>query len=65
MADIADKAAEAVEVFQRIAKTRREPEGPEANGYCYNCGDPTQDGYRWCDDHCRHDWQRRAQRRAG
>lgn len=32
-----------------------------ATGSCYNCGEPMADGLRFCDVHCRDDWQKRNQ----
>lgn len=29
-----------------------------ATGKCLHCGDPVGEGLRWCDKHCRNDWEK-------
>lgn len=56
--DQADRAAAMEELRRRAALTVRKPEAPEATGFCFNCEARLRDGHRWCDVHCRNDWQR-------
>ena len=56
--DIIDQANEAAEVFRRSALSQRAPEGPAATGHCLNCEARLRVGSRWCDVHCREDWEK-------
>jgi hypothetical protein len=58
MGDWIDKAQAVETLFQAQALSARAPEGPPACGACYYCGALLKDGRRWCDAHCRDDWQR-------
>lgn len=29
-----------------------------AKGFCYNCDEPLEDGHRFCDTHCRDDYEK-------
>lgn len=40
-----------------IAAAKLKPALP-ATGYCYFCSEPISMGERWCDRHCRDDWER-------
>ncbi len=53
-----DLATEYEALRLAAALAHREPEGPPTAGACLNCGAPLKDGLRWCDAHCRDDWQR-------
>lgn len=59
--DIIDQANEAAEVFRRSALSQRAAEGPAATGFCLNCDAHVAPKQRWCDVHCREDWEK-AQR---
>lgn len=59
--DQSDRATAMEELRRRAALERRMPEGPVPNGYCWNCDQDVADGLRWCDVHCRDDWEK-AQR---
>lgn len=59
MADIADRAQKREEEILEAALKHRKPEGPQANGFCHNCGEHLRGkGARWCDAACRDDWER-------
>lgn len=58
MPDMIDQAAEYEVRDRERALARREAGGPPACGECHYCGAPLKDGRRWCDSHCRDDWQR-------
>lgn len=36
----------------------RKPEGPQANGKCFTCGEGLPLTHRWCDANCRDDYER-------
>jgi hypothetical protein len=57
--DDIDVTAEREERFAPylIASSKR-PTGPEANGHCHYCDEPVGEGMRFCDAHCRDDWQK-------
>ncbi len=57
MADIIDIANERAAIYEKAALSQRKPEGPDATGECLNCEAPLAPGVRWCDQHCRDDWQ--------
>lgn len=65
-ADQIDRASAMEELRRRHAIEQRKPEGPPANGYCFNCEARLRQGLRWCDVSCRDDWEKtaRAQRMA-
>lgn len=56
--DIIDQANEAAEMFNRAAVSQRKPEGPAATGFCLNCEARLRESARWCDTHCRDDWDK-------
>lgn len=58
MGDWIDKAQAMNELFQAQALSTRAQEGPPSCGACHYCGAPLKDDRRWCDTHCRDDWQR-------
>lgn len=57
MADDADVAGEREEIFREAALAIRKPTGPRATGACLYCGDPVDEGRRWCGVDCRDRWQ--------
>ena len=57
MPDLFDLATEREEMDRDIALRVRKPEGPKPTGHCLWCGEPTEDGWRWCDGNCRNRWQ--------
>ena len=63
--DDADHASEREEQHRLAALAVRKQEGPTATGYCLCCGEPLEDGRRWCDAFCRNGWERvKASREA-
>ena len=64
MSDEADDAGYREEQARAEALGRRRPEAPPACGACLFCGEALRAGMRWCDRHCRDDWERRAGRIA-
>lgn len=59
--DQADRASAMEELRRRAALEVRKPEAPEATGFCLNCDAHLATKQRWCDVHCRNDWQKREQ----
>lgn len=57
MADDADRAQILEERERARGITDRKPEGPAATGECLWCGDPVEQGRRWCGVECRDMWQ--------
>ena len=65
MADDLDRAAEREEIARTSALlTCKKPAGPVPNGTCHYCDEPVADGQRWCDEHCREDWEREQRLRG-
>lgn len=60
--DIGDMAERQEELARQAALLRRRHSGPEYTGQCVNCGEPVEDPKRWCDVHCREDWEKRGGR---
>jgi len=56
--DQGDRAAAMEELRRRAAIAARRPEAPEATGYCFNCDARLAPKLRFCDVHCRDDWQK-------
>jgi hypothetical protein len=57
--DPADVASANEELARQSAMiTSRRPAGPAATGFCLHCGEPVEDGRRWCDGDHRDAWQR-------
>ena len=56
--DQADRAAAMEELRRRAALQVRKPEAAAATGFCFNCDARLHVGHRWCDVHCRDDWQK-------
>lgn len=57
--DQGDRAAAMEELRRRAAQAVRKPEAPQATGFCLNCeARLSGEGRRWCDVHCRDDWQK-------
>lgn len=59
MTDVFDRATEREEMDREIALRARKPEGPKATGYCLECGEPVEEGRRWCTAGCRDLWEHR------
>lgn len=56
--DDADRANKDWEVYQKNISVNLKKEA-EPTGYCLYCHEPLHDKRkRWCDAHCRDDWQR-------
>lgn len=51
--DAADRAQIEYERQQERAQVRRKKEGPEAEGYCLECGESLSNNARWCSAKCR------------
>lgn len=62
--DIIDQGNEAAEIFRREALSQRKPEGPAAIGYCLNCEAHLAPKQRWCDAHCRDDYEKAERAKA-
>lgn len=63
--DDADLTAEREERQAELARKYRRPAPAlAATGACLFCGDELGDGLRFCDAHCRDDWQRRERSRS-
>jgi hypothetical protein len=56
--DQSDRATAMEELRRRAALSVRRPEGPEPIGECHNCGVAVERDARWCDKHCRDDWEK-------
>lgn len=67
MSDIIDQANDrAQQDLDRAIRAARRASAalPEPCGHCLNCGDPVEEGLRWCPGgECRDDWQARQPRR--
>ncbi|MCX8016388.1 MAG: hypothetical protein N2690_00595 [Rhodocyclaceae bacterium] len=57
--DEADIAAERIEREMASLLALRRHTGPAPTGACLWCGEPLAHPLRWCDEACRHDWERR------
>jgi len=59
MADDADKTDALSEMTYQshIYTSRRDEPQAVAIGECLFCGEPVEQGRRWCDAACRDDWQ--------
>lgn len=67
MATVDDQATEREELDREMALRNRRPAGPQPCGYCHYCSEEVGPNLRWCDEHCRDDWeteQRAARERA-
>ena len=65
MTDIFDLATEREEMDREIALRARKQEGPEATGSCLECGEPVDEGRRWCPGvECRDQWELKAKMAA-
>lgn len=63
--EIIDRAQEEVErqLERSLQLARNQGIKYHAIGYCLNCGEPLDDGVRWCDADCRDDflkWENRG-----
>jgi len=57
MADDIDRGCELEEKYREAALAVRKPEGPRSTGECLYCGEPVEDGRRWCPGvECRDAW---------
>lgn len=57
-ADNLDLASEREELERQSAMRLRRPAGPQPKGRCHYCDEVVGDNDRWCDIHCREDWER-------
>lgn len=59
MADEADIASGNLEYdIAESIRTCRKPSGPIANGRCHSCDEIVSDTARFCNVHCRDEWDR-------
>lgn len=58
VSDILDSADLITELFLRSALSRKQPEGPRANGHCHFCQENIEWPNRWCDKDCLEDWEK-------
>ena len=57
--DDIDRGCELEARYREAALSVRKPEGPKATGECLWCGDPVEQGRRWCPGgECRDSWER-------
>jgi len=56
MADDIDRGCDLEQRYRDAALTIRKPEGPKPTGECLWCGEPVDDGRRWCGVACRDRW---------
>lgn len=60
MADEADIAADLEEVYLDLALRKARKNASEKIPdvkHCFQCGSETEKGRRWCDAHCRDQWE--------
>jgi hypothetical protein len=57
--DEADAGNAIAEVLLGARLAVRKPNGPEATGECFECGEELAGGKRWCDSDCRDAWEKR------
>ena len=67
MMDVIDQSESTLQINETLALQQRKDAGPPPCGECHYCGEPLNDGRRFCDADCRDDWQKRqaAQKRNG
>lgn len=64
--DVLDKVQNDLEIIEALAlKYRHKGSEQEVaeTGYCLYCGEPVEEGRRWCSPECRSDWEHEQQRR--
>jgi hypothetical protein len=63
MADVFDQAEITSEMFLKAAiqsaKSKSHVDTHNATGFCWNCGEPTGNQRRFCDQDCATDYERR------
>ena len=59
-----DAATATEELFRDLALRYRAPEAPKAAGRCLFCKEPLPEGRRFCDAHCRDDYEILQRRRS-
>jgi hypothetical protein len=57
MADEIDRANDLAQRLLDSSLAKKKPEGHSQTGECIWCGEPLQDGRRWCSPECRDDWE--------
>lgn len=60
--DQSDRATAMEELRRRAALEKRKPEGPPPTGLCHWCCEFVGAEKRWCDQHCRDDWEKEQAR---
>lgn len=56
--DVIDQSDEQNQVaFEAERRSKRKPNGPEANGFCNYCGEPVSEALRFCNKECCEDWE--------
>jgi len=58
MMDQLDLASALEERNRHTAVAVRKPEGPKPTGECLWCGEPVEDGRRWCNFSCLSCWEK-------
>jgi len=58
ISDLNDLASEFEQARIQERIESRKDNGPPPCGECHYCGEPLNDGRRFCDAECRDDWQR-------
>jgi hypothetical protein len=61
MSDDADMAQDHIEREEKLRRkyTTVNKLEAESTGECLNCREPLTGTRRWCDEHCREDWEKR------
>lgn len=63
MADPADLGNDTADFFLGLSLKKVKTPTVEAGiGLCLNCGEAVPGDARWCDAHCRDDWEKQCQR---
>ena len=61
MADEIDRTQDRLELEEQIKRQYRNTDAPiKGTGFCLNCGEAIRKDMRWCDSHCRDDFEHRA-----
>ena len=59
MASIDDIGSDTEQFFLELALAERKPTPViKATGLCLWCGEPVEDGRRWCEAGCQQDWMK-------
>lgn len=63
--DTLDKTQQDMEAIEALSWKYKahDVKDAEETGYCLYCGEPVNEGRRWCCPECRSDWEHEQQRR--